>query len=252
MKIENILFDMGFTLIGINNFSLKEYSRNLANNVKYLQSYLIEKKIISDKNFEKILKNNQKLYFMKSFLTDIEYSMEFILNESFKQIGMSDEAITNELIDESARILFSKDLENWKTYSDVEPTLKLLKDEGFKLAIVSNAPYHNGVLQMLELNNISKFFDTIISSALAKIRKPKPAIFKLALSNLKANNSTSIFVGDDLYCDIFGAQKLGMKTIHFDKGFELPSPKKVKVTPNEKIKKISEIIPIIENWINDS
>ena len=99
------------------------------------------------------------------------------------------------------------------------------------------------------MNNLSKYFDTIVSSALAKVRKPRSKIFELALSNLKAKCSNSIFIGDDLYCDIYGAQKLGMKAIHINKGFELPSPKEINIKPDERVNKISEIIPIIEEWI---
>ncbi|NVM00914.1 MAG: HAD family hydrolase [Candidatus Helarchaeota archaeon] len=250
MKIENILFDMGFTLITFKNFSVKKYVLSLKKNIEYLQSYLIDENIISNINFGQVLKENQKKYFQKSFITDDEYSIEFILKESFKEIGLSSKEITDELIDNSAKVLYSKDAENWKAYPDSESTLKSLKERGFKLAIVSNAPWHGGVVQILKLNKLSKYFDTIISSALAKVRKPKPGIFNLALSNLNAEISNSIFIGDDLYCDIFGAQKLGMKAIHFNKGFELPSPKTIDIKPDERIDKISQIIPIIEKWSN--
>ncbi|MFX1449899.1 MAG: HAD family hydrolase [Promethearchaeota archaeon] len=249
MEIKNILFDMGFTLITFNNFTLKEYVKTLANHIQYLQSYLLKENIITNKNFGEVLKKNQKYYFQESFLTDNEYSIEFILKESFKEIGLNPKEINDDLINKSAKILYSKDAENWIAYPDSEQTLKILKEKGFNLAIVSNAPWHNGVLQILNINQLSKYFETIISSALAKVRKPKPEIFELALSNLNAKSSNSIFVGDDLYCDIYGAQKLGMKAIHIDKGFNLPSPKNINIKPDGKVTKISQIIPIIEKWL---
>ncbi|MHA1379794.1 MAG: HAD family hydrolase [Candidatus Helarchaeota archaeon] len=248
MKLENILFDMGFTLISIKNFEVKKYLKSLSKNIEYLQKYLTEKRILSNQEFATTLKKNQKEYFLKSFMTDNEYSTEMIIEHTFKEIGFLPGEITKELIDESATILYSNDADHWRAYPDVKPTLKILKEKGFNLAVVSNAPWHKGVIQMLKSNHIENFFDIIISSACAKVRKPKPEIFNLALSKLNARSSNSVFIGDDLYCDIYGAKKLGLRTIHFDKGFELPSPRKVKVLPDERVKKISDIIPIIENW----
>ncbi len=251
MKIENILFDMGFTLITIKNFEIKKYLKSLSKNIQYLQSALIKKGIITDKNFGDILKETQKEYFLKSFQTDNEYSIEFILTEAFKKIGLPLE-IDDGIITESAKILFSREAEEWKAYPDSEPTLKILKKKGFKLAIVSNAPWHKGVIHLLKANGIAQYFDTIISSACARVRKPKPEIFNMALSKLNASTLNSIFIGDDIYCDIQGAQMLGMKAIHFDKGFEFPTPQVINVKPDERVKKIGEIIPIIERWNNNS
>ncbi|MHA1301017.1 MAG: HAD family hydrolase [Candidatus Helarchaeota archaeon] len=252
MKIQNILFDMGFTLISVENFEIKKYLKGVSKNIEYLQSYLIQKKFISNENFGSILKKNQKKYFLKSYKTDMEFSTEFILEQTFKEIGLKSDVITRELLDLCADILYSKDADYWKAYPDVGSTLEKLKCNGFRMAIVSNAPWHKGVIKMLESNGIIDFFDIIISSACAKARKPKPEIFNLALLKLNAKISNTVFVGDDLYCDIYGAQNLGMKTIHFNKGFELPSPRKIKVKPDKQIKKISEIIPIINDWNNNT
>ena len=46
-------------------------------------------------------------------------------------------------------------------------------------------------------------------------RKPDKRLFEAALLGLKLELKDVIFVGNDMYRDIFGARRLGMKTVFF-------------------------------------
>ena len=48
--------------------------------------------------------------------------------------------------------------------------------------------------------------------------KPEPAPFERVLDRLDARASESVFVGDDPWCDVFGARRVGMKTIRIHRG----------------------------------
>jgi len=48
--------------------------------------------------------------------------------------------------------------------------------------------------------------------------KPEPEPFAVVLERLQARPATSVFVGDDPWCDIFGARRAGLHTIFVSRG----------------------------------
>lgn len=104
-----------------------------------------------------------------------------------------------------------------QTAASREVLLKLR--ETATLALVSNF-YGNldTVLQEFHLDNI---FDVVVESAAVGIRKPDPAIYRLALTELECNhncqlsilNSQITVVGDSMKNDIQPAKELGLYTI---------------------------------------
>ncbi len=59
------------------------------------------------------------------------------------------------------------------------------------------------------------YFKPIIVSGNLVYRKPDKRIFEAALVDMKLAPSEVLFIGNDMYRDIFGAHKLGMKTVFF-------------------------------------
>ncbi len=66
----------------------------------------------------------------------------------------------------------------------------------------------------LKNSGIMEFFDVVVNSEMAGVKKPNPEIFELALQMASAAPSNSVMVGDNLEADIQGAFNLGLKTIH--------------------------------------
>lgn len=95
--------------------------------------------------------------------------------------------------------------------------LRILKKRKYKLGIITNT-WHNKkhIEDILDKLKIKNFFEVIIVSSEFGTFKPHPAIFKKALSELKSKLSETIFVGNDLEADIYGAKNLKMKTVLLD------------------------------------
>ncbi len=91
-----------------------------------------------------------------------------------------------------------------------EALTELKKD--FLLGVVSNSMGKNTRIDLTITGFIDLFDAIIISSEVGK-RKPHPFIFESALKRLEVKPSEAIFVGDDIYEDIYGAKQVGMKTI---------------------------------------
>lgn len=87
--------------------------------------------------------------------------------------------------------------------------------EKYKLHIITNG--FNEVQHIkLKESGLSKYFDVIVLSEKVGVKKPHPYIFKKAFSESGANANNSIMIGDDLYADIYGAERVKMDAIYFN------------------------------------
>ena len=104
-----------------------------------------------------------------------------------------------------------------KLYDDTVPTLQHLRDEGFKLAIVSN--WDTPLDPLTERLGIADYFDTITSSHDERVRsaKPDPHIFNYTLAAVGVSAEEAVHVGDTYEADIVGAQNAGIRPILIDR-----------------------------------
>ncbi len=98
-------------------------------------------------------------------------------------------------------------------YPDVKAVLDELLSR-FRLTAVSDA---QSVWAMPEMRavGIESYFNPVIISGDFGFRKPDKRLFEAALLGLSLEAKDVIFVGNDMYRDIFGARRLGMKTVFF-------------------------------------
>ncbi len=98
-------------------------------------------------------------------------------------------------------------------YPEVENVLEELQP-CFKLAAISDAQSAWALPELREVG-IEAHFKPIIVSGDLGFRKPDKRIFEAALSGLDLPPENVLFVGNDMYRDIYGAKQLGMKTVFF-------------------------------------
>jgi putative hydrolase of the HAD superfamily len=98
-------------------------------------------------------------------------------------------------------------------YNGVEETIQklLLK---YHLAIISDG---QSAYAVPELNAVGLLgpFDPVIISGDFGYRKPDPRLFESALTIMHMKPSEVLFVCNDIYRDVYGAQRLGIKTVFF-------------------------------------
>ena len=92
----------------------------------------------------------------------------------------------------------------------------------------------------LSNSNIGDYFNLVLTSEEAGVKKPDVTIFNYALNKVKAKNYESIMIGDDLYADIQGASRAGIKGIYFN-------PKNIKHSENvwKEIGCLSELMNLL-------
>lgn len=105
------------------------------------------------------------------------------------------------------------DPEDWVP-PDVPETLSVLKDAGYKLALASNRsePYTD----QLEDLRLSSYFDFALAAGEINSWKPNPKIFLEAAQKLEAEPHQIIYVGDNYYADVVGAERAGIQPILYD------------------------------------
>lgn len=101
-----------------------------------------------------------------------------------------------------------------KLYPHVRSTLRILRQH-FPLAIVSDgqSTYARGELHKVGLTD---FFDPIVVSGDHGFRKPDRRLFQFALDGMGVPAERTLYVGNDMHRDIFGAQEAGMRTVMYD------------------------------------
>ena len=84
----------------------------------------------------------------------------------------------------------------------------------YTLHIITNG-FEEVQEQKLERSGLLSYFDTVTNSDEAKVKKPDPRIFELALSKAGARAEESVMIGDSLEADVVGAQRVGIRGIYF-------------------------------------
>lgn len=98
-------------------------------------------------------------------------------------------------------------------YPEVDDVLRELSQQ-YKLAALSDAQ-SAWALPEMQAVGIADYFRPIIISGDFGYRKPDSRIFLSAIDGLGVPAENILFVGNDMYRDIYGASRLGMKTVFF-------------------------------------
>jgi putative hydrolase of the HAD superfamily len=108
---------------------------------------------------------------------------------------------------------------SWQTYSDVLPTLNVLKERGYALGVISDWGIALGpILHRLGLNT---YFDYLLVSAMTRHAKPSPSLYELALQRANAIGDYTLHIGDSYIHDVLGARSVGMTPILLDRPHRL-------------------------------
>lgn len=96
------------------------------------------------------------------------------------------------------------------------PLLSGLRGRGLRLGLVSNTGRTPGyaLRTVLERSGLAPFDALVFSNEHGQC-KPEPSIFEELRAGLGVAPEKTLFVGDNLYADVFGAQRAGMRGVHF-------------------------------------
>ena len=94
---------------------------------------------------------------------------------------------------------------------DVPETLETLLKSGYRLGVLSNRdnPCHDYLREL----NLDQYFEMALVSGEVGVWKPDPRIFEHALERMKTAANRTVYVGDNYYADVVGAQRAGVMPV---------------------------------------
>jgi putative hydrolase of the HAD superfamily len=216
MTIKSILFDLYGTLIDIEtDESMEEIYRGIAHFLTYQGIYL-HRGEVRDLYYQ-IMKEQKE----QSSEEYPEINVESIWNTFLRQQGIKAALARKKLAGILAQLYRGISRKRLQLYPSVRSVLDDLKSR-YRLALISDAQSCYALPEIRAMS-LDGFFDPILLSADYGFRKPDQRLIQNALRMMSVTPDEVIYVGNDMFRDIYGAKRLDIKTIHFISNQGTPS-----------------------------
>ena len=213
-----IIFDLGGTLIYFSGDWTQVLSQAHATLMSSLHAAGID---LEEGPFLKEFRHRIDEYYLQREAEFIEYTTAYVLRTLLADWGYPE--VPEGIIRSVLRDMYAISQAYWRPEEDCIPTLRWLRDRGYRLGMISNASDANDVETLIDLAGIRPFFDTILISATVGYRKPDPRIFHLALDGWGLPPDRVAMIGDTLGADIIGARNAGMFSVWITRRAEAPA-----------------------------
>lgn len=212
MDIRALLFDVNGTLIDIEtDEGLEEIYRAIGHFLMY-QGILIHRWEVRDLYFQIMQQERERSAEKFAEWDAVEVWREFLDMKASEYTRSLPEEKREQLplfLAELHRGIARKRL---RLYPQVQETLDQLRSH-YHMAVVSDAQSAYAVPELWAVG-LQHYFSPIIVSGDYGYRKPDARLFQKALDALQLQPEQALFVGNDLYHDIYGAQQAGLKAIY--------------------------------------
>jgi putative hydrolase of the HAD superfamily len=136
----------------------------------------------------------------------------------FQRLKSTFDALQYTISDEGIHLLTEQYMEHLCTFNHLLPhamdILEYLRPK-YSLHIITNGFQE---IQDKKLRNagIRHYFDHVVDSEMAGVKKPDPKIYQLALKMAGVSPQNAIMIGDSLEADVIGARAQGIYALHFN------------------------------------
>jgi putative hydrolase of the HAD superfamily len=95
-------------------------------------------------------------------------------------------------------------------------TLAKLRTKGYRLGLITNREDLERFNAQLDEIGLRPYFDWMVAAGEAGVSKPDPAIFHLALKRAGVPTGQAVYVGDNYWADVVGAERAGLRAVLLD------------------------------------
>ena len=203
MKIKAILFDINGTITDIKTDEGKPEIYSEMSKFLFYHNISIQDDELKEFYFHDLyeqLKKDEK---------HPEFSAELIFKNLLAKYGNYNETLPGFL----SVMYRALSLIRIRLYDHAAELLENLSKK-YTLAAVTDgqSEYATGEMKML---GIDKYFKSIVISGNFGYRKPDERMFRQAMNEIDADPSECLYIGNDIYADIYGAQNVGIKSIMY-------------------------------------
>ncbi|SDQ48328.1 YjjG family noncanonical pyrimidine nucleotidase [Flagellimonas zhangzhouensis] len=183
--------------------------------------------------FAKILTENKVEVELEVFLevySPINFQMWALYRENkitksalrYQRLRLTFDKLGAEVSDEIIDVLAHEYIEHLSSFTHLLPnSLEILDylSPKYRLHIITNG-FQEVQEKKMKGSQIHHYFEIIVNSEMAGVKKPHPQIFELALTEANVHPKNSIMIGDNLEADILGAKAMGMQVVHYNSNGE--------------------------------
>jgi putative hydrolase of the HAD superfamily len=244
-RFQAILFDLGSTLI----YFRGELSTVFRRSLSALKDSLLATGISLDSEaFISQLQSRLEHYYAERESEFIEYTTAYLLRTTLAEHGYPD--LPENVIRQGLAAMYAVTQEYWQTDPDATSTLSALRQQGYRLGLISNAADDADVQTLVDNAALRSYFDIIVTSAALGIRKPNPRIFFYALDSLGIPATQAAMVGDKLGADILGAKNAGVFAIWVRRYADTPANNDHldTIQPNATIHSLNELPALLASY----
>jgi len=169
------------------------------------------------------------------------------LDDSYRQVLPADKKYLAEELTAAYRKRYIDEghcLDTTVLFDDVRETLKILKDQGFILAVASSK-HERALKPIIEKLDLAETFDLIVGSGVKNLKhKPDPEVLNYILETLNIVKEDAVMVGDTRI-DIEAGKNANIDTIALTYGYEVQG-KLIECKPTYLIDNFKEIINLLK------
>ena len=233
METKAILFDLYGTLIDIEtDESMEEIYRGIAHYLTYHGVYLHRWEV--RERYYDIMKQ-QKDARAESYP---EIDVEAIWNEFLVQEGIKASVLRGQLAKVIAHLYRGISRNRLQLYPDVKRVLNELQTR-YRLALISDAQ-SCFALPEIRAVGLEGYFESMVISSHHGYRKPDSRLFRKTLDNMGLDPGEVIWVGNDMYRDIYGARLVGIRNIFVDSNQGAKSYKDI--MPDYRVQRFEDVL----------
>ena len=168
--------------------------------------------------------------------SDLRTVRQNLLSSAFDFLGINDASLVQEMTD-SYMGLKSEIVQPYPGAKDI---LRRLKQDGIRLAMITNGPASE---QQAKINraDLGRLFESIVIEGEFGVGKPDPRVFRHTLERMQVRADEAWMVGDNLVNDVGGAQAVGIYGVWVD-WRDRGLPDDSTVTPDRTIRTIVELV----------
>ena len=240
-----LLFDLGSTLIYFTGEPSEVFRYSLAALYASLQSAGIS---LERQAFLSEFQSRLEAYYAERESEFIEHTTAYLLRSILAESGYPHPA--EDIIRPALAAMYAVTQQYWQADPDAATTLQALRQQGYRLGLVSNAADDADVQALVDKAALRRYFEVILTSATLGIRKPNPRIFLHALDLLGFPAAQAAMVGDKLGADILGARNAGMFAIWFRRYADTPANEDHldTIQPDATIDSLKELPALLESF----
>jgi putative hydrolase of the HAD superfamily len=163
-------------------------------------------------------------------------------------LGHAPAEVTDEAIEGITRAHMAELQRSFEVRPEVVRVLDWAKTR-FRTAMISNFAYAPTLHESLDLFGIRPAFETVVVSAEVGWCKPHRIIFDHTFEKMRIRPAEALFLGDQLYVDVYGALNCGMDVVWIEterQDWLPPEAQMPQCTPTYTVQSISQVIDLLE------